>query len=191
VEDVKKLKLQVAVFGPNDCKRDSWMYLEAWKLGTMLARAGYVVMTGGLPYGVMEAVTLGCLSKKGETLGVGFKGEEASMMRSLSRTRFAPNLTQRLGDLMAADAFISFAPNSSQSLLELLTANEMQHVRLRNSAQRATSGVRPVLLLDKYYGATTIQLKLFIREEDNFISVAKNSSEAINCLKEFFQANGK
>jgi predicted Rossmann-fold nucleotide-binding protein len=184
VGDVKVLKKQVAVFGPSQCWEGEKIYEEAFQLGTMLADAGMVVMTGGYPSGVVLAVNDGCSSRGGETLGVGFKGEEAKLIRNLSRTKFAPNLPQRLGDLMAADAFISFSPRaSSGTLVELLLANEMQ----RMISQADSKGeLQPVLLVGSGAASAFKQLSVFISSENSFIRIYETVGDAVDYLKNFF-----
>ncbi|MDD4902811.1 MAG: hypothetical protein PHE24_06820 [Patescibacteria group bacterium] len=183
--DVKKLKKTVAVFGPSRCVAGDWRYDEAYRLGELLAEKDYVVMSGGRPVGVMGAVLFGCQTRGGETFGIGFSGEEQSLVKDLSRIKFAPNLPQRLSDLMAADAFISFSPQgASGTAVELLLANEVQRMELlqRNDEKL----LRPVVLIVKGNDPVLRQLDFLIPSKDNFIHPATRAEEAVDYLDGFF-----
>jgi hypothetical protein len=193
VEDVKKLKLQVAVFGPGFCKQGDYVYEEAFRLGRFLADIGYIVMTDGNPEGATLAVTDGCLMNGGETLAICFSDQGDAMAKRGARVTIVRNLCQQLEYLTeAADAFVSFSPDlSGETLLRLLAANEKQRLRLRNKEQYTASDQQPVLLLHKYYGSIEERLRLFINVEHNFISPVRDSEAVVDYLQKFFQSHGK
>jgi uncharacterized protein (TIGR00730 family) len=59
----------IAVFGASTPRPDDLDYAEAQRLGTLLAQAGYTVLTGGY-MGTMEAVSRGVVEAGGHTIGV-------------------------------------------------------------------------------------------------------------------------
>ena len=62
-------KKEVTIFGSARTKPGNRYYLEAEKLGRMLASEGYTLITGGGP-GVMEAANKGAYEAGGESLGL-------------------------------------------------------------------------------------------------------------------------
>ena len=59
----------VSVFGSARLKKNSPEYKEAKKLGELLVKAGYGVITGGGP-GIMEAASRGAFEAKGTSIGL-------------------------------------------------------------------------------------------------------------------------
>ncbi len=65
----QKPEKMVTIFGGSKCKQDSDEYIQARKVGGLLAEAGYTICTGGY-LGVMEAASRGAREKGGHVLGV-------------------------------------------------------------------------------------------------------------------------
>lgn len=64
------LKKTVTIFGSARFPRNSYWYQESRKLGKLLSKRGFSVVTGGGP-GIMEAANLGALEgKNGESIGI-------------------------------------------------------------------------------------------------------------------------
>ena len=59
----------VTIFGGSRCKSNSPEYIEAKKLGSMLAEAGFTICTGGY-LGVMEAASRGAREMGGRVYGI-------------------------------------------------------------------------------------------------------------------------
>lgn len=66
---IADFKKTVAVFGSSACPRGSHHYKEAQKMGKILAKKGFSVVTGGGP-GTMEAANKGALEAGGESIGI-------------------------------------------------------------------------------------------------------------------------
>ncbi|MCI0751127.1 MAG: TIGR00725 family protein [Flammeovirgaceae bacterium] len=73
------MKIIIGVMGPGETARPEDNEL-AYELGTAIARQGWVVLTGGRKFGVMEAAMKGADDNKGLTIGIlpGATGEEVS-----------------------------------------------------------------------------------------------------------------
>ena len=61
--------MRITVFGGSAPQPGQPAYLEAQRLGELLAKAGYEVVTGGY-MGVMEAVSRGAVEAGGRAIGV-------------------------------------------------------------------------------------------------------------------------
>lgn len=59
----------VTIFGGSKCTEDSPEYVEAQRLGSRLAEAGFTICTGGY-LGIMEAASRGAREKGGRVLGI-------------------------------------------------------------------------------------------------------------------------
>lgn len=68
-EFLSKLKQEVSVFGSARITESSHHYQEAQKLGYLLGKRGYSVLTGGGP-GIMEAANRGASEAKSESIGL-------------------------------------------------------------------------------------------------------------------------
>jgi len=68
-EFLAPLRKEVTFFGSARLPETSPWYQEARKLGTMLAEAGFAVITGGGP-GIMEAGNRGAYEGNGESIGI-------------------------------------------------------------------------------------------------------------------------
>ena len=100
----------VAVFGSNSPKEGEPGYVEARALGQLLARAGYVVATGGYA-GTMEATSRGAKEAGGLVIGVTtsvFDGIRLGANPYLDEEIKFPTLIQRLHHLVTfADAWVA------------------------------------------------------------------------------------
>jgi uncharacterized protein (TIGR00730 family) len=63
------LKKTITIFGSTSFAPKNHYYEEARKLGYLLAKEGFTVITGGGP-GIMEAANRGALEAKGESVGI-------------------------------------------------------------------------------------------------------------------------
>lgn len=66
---IADFKKAVSVFGSTSFTSQNHYYQEARKLGKLLAKAGYVVITGGGP-GIMEAANRGAFEAGGKSVGL-------------------------------------------------------------------------------------------------------------------------
>lgn len=73
------LKKTITIFGSTSAPSESDYYKEARKLGKLLAKGGYTVITGGGP-GVMEAGNRGAAEEGGESVGINIQLPEGQRM---------------------------------------------------------------------------------------------------------------
>ncbi|MFP4055809.1 MAG: LOG family protein [Candidatus Brocadiia bacterium] len=90
----------VAVFGASGVRRGSDGYNEAYRLGRLLAEAGYTVCNGGYG-GTMEASARGARDAGGAALGVtNALFDPAAANRYITEERKAPDFFERLRRLL-------------------------------------------------------------------------------------------
>ncbi len=111
----------VSVFGGSTPTQDD--YKQALRLGSMLAKAGFTVLTGGY-IGSMEAISRGAAEQGGHVIGVTCDEIEAwrpvkPNIWVIEERRF-PRIRQRLFELIdACDAAIAM-PGGSGTLAEIM-----------------------------------------------------------------------
>jgi uncharacterized protein (TIGR00730 family) len=135
----------VAVFGGSRPSSDSAEYAEAYTVGKLLARAGFVVMNGGYA-GTMEASARGAKENGGRTLGI-----LASEFGDLKPNAYLDEQVQR-EDLFAriremqtrADAFVVLK-GSIGTLAELALVWNLAKI---NGKHR-----KPIILLGEHWAA--------------------------------------
>jgi len=111
----------VAVFGSSEPLPGSTPYELARALGGELARAGFVLLTGGYG-GVMEAASLGAREAGGRTVGVTCASFGPRVPnRHLDERRDSADLFDRLRELIAGAAGFVVLPGKSGTLSELTT----------------------------------------------------------------------
>ena len=73
------LKRTITIFGSTSFAPENHYYKEARKLGKLLAKGGYTVITGGGP-GIMEAANRGAFEAGGESVGINIELPEGQRM---------------------------------------------------------------------------------------------------------------
>ena len=132
---------RVAVFGSSALQPDDPRWAEVERLGTTLAGAGCIVVTGGYG-GVMEAASAGAGRAGGTVVGVTAPQvfpERSSPNRFLTEEIPAPNIPLRIATLLdGVDAAIVL-PGSIGTLAELVVSWNVRFV--------ARHGISPDLIL--------------------------------------------
>jgi len=78
---IADFKKTITIFGSTSFSPDNPYYKEARKLGELLAKAGYSVITGGGP-GIMEAANRGAFEAGGESIGINIELSDGQRMNS-------------------------------------------------------------------------------------------------------------
>jgi uncharacterized protein (TIGR00730 family) len=99
---------RVTVFGSSRAARDEPAYTDAVRLGRMLARAGYIVCSGGYS-GLMEAVSRGAAEAGGSVIGITVAqwAHRAQVNAWVGEEIVAPHLFDRLLQLTGSDAYVA------------------------------------------------------------------------------------
>jgi uncharacterized protein (TIGR00730 family) len=137
----------VTVFGSALPAEGSTAYLEAQRLGRLLAEAGYAVCNGGYS-GLMEASARGARDAGGHTIGITCviwpRPANPYIMEEV-RTK---NFSERLITLIErGDAYLTL-PGGTGTLAELALAWEMMN---KGSLSKTVGGRKPLLVMAPYW----------------------------------------
>src|SRR5437660_10973674 len=89
----------VTIFGGSKCSDSDREYLEARRVGELLAEAGFTICTGGY-LGVMEAASRGAHERGGRVLGIVMNQFKAEPNRYLKDIVATPHIYERLQRLI-------------------------------------------------------------------------------------------
>lgn len=155
----------VTVFGSSRVLPHEPVYRDAFRLGRLLAEAGYALCTGGYS-GVMEAVSRGAVEAGGHAVGVTVTPWAARIApnRWLSEEVATPDLFQRIARLIATDAYVAM-PGGLGTLGEVaLTWNLFQ----TESIPR-----RPLVLVGREWRAALDYLPAAVRIEPKDLELVR------------------
>ena len=137
----------ITVFGSSQPSEGSAAYLEAQRLGRLLAEAGYAVCNGGYR-GLMEASARGAREAGGHTIGITCvlwpRAANPFIVEEI-RTR---TFSERLMTLVErGDAYIVL-PGGTGTLAELALVWEMMN---KGALSKTVGGRKPVLVMAPYW----------------------------------------
>lgn len=106
---IADFKKTVSIFGSTSFPPKNHYYQEARKLGQLLAKAGYTVITGGGP-GIMEAANRGAFEKGGKSVGINIQLPEGQRMNPYVKSPIGFNyfFTRKVMLSSASRAYIFF-----------------------------------------------------------------------------------
>ena len=117
----------ISVFGTGRARPGEPAYELAYKLGRMLAKAGFTIANGGYG-GTMSAAAKGATEAGGETIGVtctSFKQSKAN--EYISREIITDSLDERLDTLIKLGQGYMVLPGGTGTLLELAKVWELKN----------------------------------------------------------------
>ena len=182
------MKKKIAVFGGTQCIKDKEPYYfnVAYETGKLLAQAGYIVMTGGGP-GLMNEALRGAFENGGETIGVMLELEGITHSQFITHKYMFDKLGPRQDKLVElADGFITL-PGGMGTLYETIEILTLKNIR-------EIPPDKPFVLIDDYY--KDLQ-QLFVKiVQEGFISndlysyfkLVSTPEELIEALHKAFQA---
>jgi uncharacterized protein (TIGR00730 family) len=119
----------VTVYGSSRAKPRSWSYETALSLGSVLARNGYSVITGGGPR-VMEAANLGAFEAGGQSVGlnIDLPLEQPTNHCTTLALKFHYFFVRKVMLVKYASAFVLF-PGGFGTLDELFEISTLMHTQ--------------------------------------------------------------
>ncbi len=185
---VADFKKSVAIFGSSRCKPDDPNYQKACRMGELLAKEGFSVVTGGGP-GIMEAANKGAKDAGGDSVGINIQldeGERANkyMTRSISFYYF---FTRKVMLSFASSGYVYFPGGfgTLDELFELVTLLQTKKI-----PQKVT-----VVAVGKDYFAPLFewmqetlceQYKTIDQQNLDLIHLVETPEEALEIIKKNF-----
>lgn len=171
----------VAVLGSSSAPEDSQVYQDAYQIGTLLANAGFAVITGGYK-GVMEAASKGAYEANGKVIGAVSKVIEdfrvAQPNPYIHETIGYSTLHERLLHIILnADAYVVM-PGGVGTLNELILAWELLRVRDLTD--------RPIICYGDFWleGLASLKNNTFISELDwSILQFVSTTNQMIEIIK--------
>lgn len=183
-EFLADLKKEVTIFGSARCDATTHYYKEAEKLGAMLAKNGFAVITGGGP-GIMEAGNRGATAGGGPSIGLNIElPHEQRINPYVGKAKaFHYFFTRKVMLTASAQAYVYFPGGfgTVDELLEIITL-----IQTRKMCPL------PIVLVGKqYWGGFVAWMKeamlteKYIAAEDlNIFTVVDTAEEAYELVKD-------
>jgi len=168
----------VTIFGGSKCGHDTQEYLEARKLGRLLAEAGFTICTGGY-LGIMEAASRGARDAGGRVFGIVMNQFKSEPNRYLTDKVASDHFYDRLQNLITRSVgFVAFRGGMGTVTEVSLVWNKLQTKVLER---------RPIVLIgDCWKGVIAAwQENLVVSDADvSLLSFAHDAEEARNLIVE-------
>jgi hypothetical protein len=178
-------KKTVTIFGSaRTPETDEW-YKEARKLGNLLAKNHFSVVTGGGP-GIMEAGNRGCFEKGGNSIGIDIKlpFEQKSNPFTNKSQGFHYFFTRKVMLVYSADAYVYFPGG-------LGTFDELFEILTLIQTKKITDNI-PVVLVGKEFWTPMVKwleeiiikkYKTASPEDIHLFTVVDTAEEALKIIK--------
>lgn len=180
-------KKKVAVFAASECKEDrqDYYYNLAFQTGTLLAKKGFVVVTGGGP-GLMDQVMRGAYEAGGETIGICLQVEGRANSKYFTRQEMYDKLNPRQQRLIdVSDAYIAL-PGGIGTLYEIVAV-------LAQKRKKDIPAAKPFIIVDGYYRQFQEFLQKMIEEGfipaniNSYYEIAPTAGIAVEKLHNYFK----
>lgn len=177
------MKKKVVVFAGNGCnpQRQDYYYSLARKTGKLLAKEGFVTVTGGGP-GLMDQVCRGAFEAEGETIGVCLTVVSRKQSEYLSKKYIFHSLIPRLKKLVdLGDAFVVL-PGGIGTFHEIFTVLALKR-------KLEIPRIKPLIIVDPFYKEFRDLMDKILNEGfadsdiDTLYITVETPEEAISLLK--------
>ena len=162
-EFLSKLKNEVTIFGSARSAPSGKHYKMAQRLGYLLGKGKYTVITGGGP-GIMEAANRGAFEAKGESVGLDIELPQAQRRNkyALKAIGFHYFFTRKVMLSASAQAYVIFPGGFG-------TIDEMSEMLTLIQTQKIPREV-PLILVDKEYWTPFLDwVKKTLLKENNYV----------------------
>jgi len=168
----------VTIFGGSKCFYPDPEYVEAQRVGEMLANEGFTICTGGY-LGVMEAASRGAHEVGGRVLGIVMNQFKSEPNRYLTDKVATPHFYERLQQLITRSVgFVAIRGGMG-------TVTELSLVW--NKIQTRVIGPRPLVLLGECWPPIVEAWRQYLAVSEADIAVldfATTAEEAVAIIKE-------
>ncbi len=182
------LKREVTFFGSARAKTGDFFYKEAQKLGTMLGKAGFTVITGGGP-GIMEAGNRGAAEAKAPSVGLNIQlpSEQRVNQYVSSSMAFHYFFVRKVMLSVSAQAYIFFPGGFGTidelcELIMLIQTKKMVRIPIVLVGNKFWSGLfgwikDTVLEKHNYIAAEDLGIVTIVDSADEAFEIVKHSNE--------------
>ena len=152
-------KKTVTVFGSTRLPESSHWYAEARKLGKLLAKRGYAIVTGGGP-GVMEAANRGSYETGGKSIGINIQLPREQRVNPYVKNSigFHYFFTRKLMLTYSAEAYVYFPGGYG-------TLDEFFEIITLIQTKKIATHIPMILVGKEYWGGLDAWLKKTVYEE--------------------------
>jgi len=116
----------ITIFGSGRAKSDDTAYVLAYKIGKLLAEAGFAIANGGYG-GTMLAAARGAAQAGGKTIGITCSAFKGTPNKYISREIVTSSLDERLDTLIKLGLGYVVLPGGTGTLLELAKVWELKN----------------------------------------------------------------
>src|SRR5918997_5611136 len=168
----------VTIFGGSKCGEESEEYVQALRVGRLLAEAGFTICTGGY-LGVMEAASRGAHERGGRVLGVVMNQFRSEPNRYLTDKVASAHFYERLQNLITRSVGFVAVRGGAGTVTELSL--------VWNKLQTKVIEPRPLVLLGDCWPPIieAFSRHLVISERDvGLLDFARTAEEAVGIILE-------
>ena len=133
----------VTIFGTAEAERGSEVYELAFRVGKMLAEAGFTIANGGYG-GTMLAAAKGAAEAGGKVIGVTCSAFERTVNKYVSREIVTGSPDERLDTLTRLGQAYVVLPGGTETLLELAKVWELKNKGFIEKS-------KPIILVGKFW----------------------------------------
>jgi uncharacterized protein (TIGR00730 family) len=186
-EFLADLKKEVSVFGSARSKPTDHWYKESRKLGTLLGRAGFTMITGGGP-GIMEAANRGAVEAGAVSVGLNIElPQEQHVNRYVRKPKnFHYFFTRKVMLSVSSQAYIFFpggfgTMDEFMELITLIQTKKMCPIPLVLVGKEFWTGffawVKDAMITDGYISAEDLNLFKIVDTAEEAFDIVKDSQE--------------
>lgn len=175
--------MYVSIFGGSQPQPGSPAYAEAYQLGSLLALAGHIILTGGY-IGTMEAASRGAREHGGHVIGVtcsdieAWRGNRANEW--VQEERHFATLQERLNELVrACDAAIAL-PGGPGTLTEVALAWNLMIVESMPAKPLILTGTGWRTVMETFFNSFETYIP---KNKHNLLLFAADASAAVKILE--------
>ena len=165
----------ITIFGTGRAKPSDTAYMQAYRIGKLLAQAGFIIANGGYG-GTMLAAAKGAAEAGGEIIGVtcsAFKQSAAN--KYITREIATSSLDERLDTLVKLGQGYVILPGGTGTLLELAKVWELKNKGFLNIN-------KPIILVGEFWKSLVDLIATDDPDSGRYIHVAAGPDEVKSFL---------